>query len=231
MRKASWMSSPTVRRRRLPKCSYSSRSPAISSRGIVAASAAKSLDSSGRPILIGRRHQAADQLDQVVGHVREAAGEARVGERAHAGAQLQAEARVELVAADLGEVVALGVEEQRAHERARVVHRRRLARALLLEDLDEGVLHDVARAGVELLLELLDLGLDVGALLGGRVVQRPGPACGSPPTIAAISSRLLRLPVCGSPSVASLSRVAWMNGLTRSGSFGWRKRLATSSRV
>ena len=51
------------------------------------------------------------------------------------------------------------------------------------------------------------------------------------PTIAAISSRLLRLPDCGSPSVASLSRVAWMNGLTRSGSCGWRNRLATSSRV
>ncbi len=119
-------------------------------------------------------HQAADQLHQVVGHVREAAGEAGAGERAHAGAHLQAEARVELVAADLREVVALGVEEQRAHQRARVVHRRRLSRALLLEDLDEGVLHDVARAGVQLLLELLDLGLDVGARLGGRVVHALG---------------------------------------------------------
>ena len=50
-------------------------------------------------------------------------------------------------------------------------------------------------------------------------------------TITAISSRLLALPVCGSPSVVSLSRVAWMKGFTRSGSLGWRKRLATSSRV
>jgi hypothetical protein len=41
------------------------------------------------------------------------------------------EAQVELVAADLREVVALGIEEERAQERARVVQRRRLAGALL----------------------------------------------------------------------------------------------------
>ena len=40
MRKASWISSPTVRRRRLPKCSYSSRCSATGSRGIDTASAA-----------------------------------------------------------------------------------------------------------------------------------------------------------------------------------------------
>ena len=43
MRKASWISSPTVRRRRLPKCSYSSSRSAIGSRGIEMASSAKSL--------------------------------------------------------------------------------------------------------------------------------------------------------------------------------------------
>ena len=48
-----------------------------------------------------------------------------------------AEPLVELVAADLRQVVALGVEEERAQEVARVVERRRLAGALLLEDLDE----------------------------------------------------------------------------------------------
>ena len=39
-RNASWISSPTVRRRRLPKCSYSSRWSEIGSRGYVIASAA-----------------------------------------------------------------------------------------------------------------------------------------------------------------------------------------------
>ena len=47
------------------------------------------------------------------------------------------QAHVQLVAADLREVVALGVEEQRAQQGARVLERRRLARALLLEDLDQ----------------------------------------------------------------------------------------------
>ena len=40
IRKASWISSPTVRRRRLPKCSYSSRWSATGSRGMLIASAA-----------------------------------------------------------------------------------------------------------------------------------------------------------------------------------------------
>ena len=50
-------------------------------------------------------------------------------------------------------------------------------------------------------------------------------------TSFSISFRLLRSPACGAPSVASLSRVIWMKGFTRSGSSGCRKRLATSSRV
>ena len=53
-RNASWISSPTVRRRRLPKSSYSSSSWAIGARGIEIASAAKSLDSSSTPSMCGR---------------------------------------------------------------------------------------------------------------------------------------------------------------------------------
>ena len=68
---------------------------------------------------------------------------------------------VELVAADLREVVALGIEEERAQQVARVVERRRLAGALLLEDLDQRLL--LARRGV-----LLERVLDVDA---GRLVE------------------------------------------------------------
>src|SRR6476646_2881983 len=62
--------------------------------------------------------------------------------RQHAGAlgDAHAQALVELVAADLGQVVALRIEEQRLQEVAGVVERRRLAGALLLEDLDQGLL-------------------------------------------------------------------------------------------
>src|SRR5439155_22132147 len=63
-----------------------------------------------------------------------------------------AEPLVQLVAADLGQVVALRVEEERLEQVARVVERGRLARALLLEDLDQGLL--LSRGGV--LLERVD---------------------------------------------------------------------------
>src|SRR5207247_6481427 len=59
---------------------------------------------------------------------------------------LDAEPLVQLVAADLRQVVALGVEEERTQQVPRVVERRRLAGALLLEDLDQGLL--LARGGV-----------------------------------------------------------------------------------
>ena len=55
----------------------------------------------------------------------------------------------------------------------------------------------------------------VGALLGALLVEPLGASLWISSTILARSSRLLRSPVCGLPSVASLSRVAWMKGLTR----------------
>ena len=53
---------------------------------------------------------------------------------------VEVQARVQLVAADPRQVIALGVEEELLEQVARGVHRRRLARALLLEELDEGAL-------------------------------------------------------------------------------------------
>ena len=84
------------------------------------------------------------------------------------------EAGVELVAPHAREVVALGVEEELVQQRARVVDRRRLAGALLLEELDERALLGLRRLGVG-----LDRVADVEAvleeaedLLVGRVAHR-----------------------------------------------------------
>src|SRR5438128_1768153 len=63
-----------------------------------------------------------------------------LGEDARVEVGVLAQAAVELVAADPREVVALGVEEELVQQRLRVVHARRLARALLLEQLDERAL-------------------------------------------------------------------------------------------
>ena len=70
--------------------------------------------------------QLLDQLDDVV-----------VGQHAVVEIHLQPESRVELVAADARQVVALGVEEQRVQQRLGGFDRRRLAGALLLEQLDQ----------------------------------------------------------------------------------------------
>ena len=86
------------------------------------------------------RDQLLDQRDDVV-----------VGQDAVVQVHVEVEARVELVAADPGEVVALGVEEQLLEQRLGGVDRRRLAGALLLEQLDERAL---------LGLRLLGVGLD-----------------------------------------------------------------------
>ena len=64
-----------------------------------------------------------------------------------------AEPLVQLVAADLGQVVALRVEEERADEVARVVERRRLAGTLLLEHLDDRLLLAGRRVLVERVLD------------------------------------------------------------------------------
>ncbi len=60
------------------------------------------------------------------------------------------ESRVELVAPDAREVVALGIEEELMQQRTRVVDARRLAGALLLEELDERALLGLRRLGVGL---------------------------------------------------------------------------------
>src|SRR3954447_22394791 len=70
-------------------------------------------------------------------------------EDAHVVRHIHAEPLVELVAADLRQVVALRVEEERLEQVARVVERRRLTGTLLLEDLDQGLV----LAGGRILLE------------------------------------------------------------------------------
>src|SRR3954471_5377760 len=82
-------------------------------------------------------HQLADEGEDVV-----------VGEGADVEVDVQAETAVELVAADAREVVALGVEEQLVQQRAGVVHRRRLAGTLLLEQLDQRALLRARDLGV-----------------------------------------------------------------------------------
>ena len=57
-------------------------------------------------------------------------------------------AGVQLVAADRGEVVALRIEEELLEQRRRGVDRRRLARALLLEQLDQRAFLGLGRVGV-----------------------------------------------------------------------------------
>src|SRR5204863_9193754 len=79
-----------------------------------------------------------------------------------------AEPLVELVAADLRQVVALRVEEERLQQVAGVVERGRLPRSLLLEDLDQGLL--LARGGV--LLERVDDEDRVVDELADRLVRR-----------------------------------------------------------
>src|SRR5262249_56341232 len=81
---------------------------------------------------------------------------------------IDAEALVQLVAADLRQVVALRVEEQRLQQVAGVVQGGRLARALLLEDLDQGLL----LAGGGILLERVDDEDRVVEQLENRLVRR-----------------------------------------------------------
>ena len=89
------------------------------------------------PSSFGRRDELLDQGDDVV-----------VGQDARVEVDVEVEARVELVAADPGQVVALGVEEELVEQGLGGVDRRRLARALLLEQLDQRALLGPGGLGV-----------------------------------------------------------------------------------
>ncbi len=93
----------------------------------------------GQAEALGQRDELAHELQDVV-----------VGQRARVDVHVQAETRVELVAAHAREVVALGVEEQLVEQRLGVVHARRLAGALLLEELDQRALFGARGLGVGL---------------------------------------------------------------------------------
>ena len=93
----------------------------------------------GQAEALGQRDELAHERDDVV-----------VRQRAGVDVDVQAQTRVELVAADAREVVALGVEEQLVEQRLGVVDARRLARTLLLEQLDQRALFGARDLGVGL---------------------------------------------------------------------------------
>jgi hypothetical protein len=108
-------------------------------------------------------------------------------QHAHVVGDVHAEPLVQLVPADLRQVVALRVEEQRLEQVPRVVERRRLTGALLLEDLDQrfvlarrGVLlervRDVDRIAEQLHDRLVRAGVELpagrGVLVRKRAQQR-----------------------------------------------------------
>ena len=97
-----------------------------------------------------------------------------MGERARVDVDVHAQARVELVAPDAREVVALGVEEQLVEQRLGVVHARRLARALLLEQLDQRALFGARGLGVGLdrVADVERVVEQLEDLLVGRVAHR-----------------------------------------------------------
>ena len=86
---------------------------------------------------LGDRDELLDQGDDVV-----------VGEDPGVEVDVQVQARVQLVAADPGQVIALGVEEELVQQGLGGVDRGRLARALLLEQLDQRALLVAGRVGV-----------------------------------------------------------------------------------
>src|SRR2546429_9942623 len=87
--------------------------------------------------LFRSRDQLAHELQDVV-----------VRERAGVDVDVEAQARVELVATDAGQVVALGVEEQLVEQCPGVVDAGRLTGTLLLEELDQRSLFGSRRLGV-----------------------------------------------------------------------------------
>ena len=109
----------------------------------------------------------ADDADEVV-----------VGERALRHGEVEAELAVQLVAADLREVVAAEVEEQRLHEVAGVVDGRRVTRTQTLVDLDQTLVRVRGGVAVQRRLDVLvlDVQIDRGEerldLFVGRVSDR-----------------------------------------------------------
>ncbi len=93
----------------------------------------------GHAEALGQRDQLLDEREDVV-----------VGEGARVDVDVEPETRVELVATDAREVVALGVEEQLVEQRLGVLDARRLAGTLLLEQLDQRALFGARDLGVGL---------------------------------------------------------------------------------
>src|SRR2546429_9934 len=95
---------------------------------------AREHDRVGREVLrLGIDAELVRQLDQLADE-RE---DVRSRQNADVVGHVDLEPLVQLVAADLGQVVALRVEEERLEQGSRVVERRRLTGPLLLEDLDQ----------------------------------------------------------------------------------------------
>ena len=109
------------------------------------------------------RDELLDQGDDVV-----------VGQDPRVEVDVEAQARVELVAADAREVVALGVEEQLVEEAAGGLDARRLAGALLLEQLDQRALFALRGVGVRLdrVEDVERVVEELEDLLVGRVAHR-----------------------------------------------------------
>ena len=118
----------------------------------------------GHPQQPRQRHQLADQRDDVV-----------VGQDAGVEIDVEPEPRVELVAANPRQVVALGIEEQLVEQRAGGVDRRRLAGALLLEQLDQRALLGARhlRVGVDRVADVEARVEQVEDLLVRGVAHRP----------------------------------------------------------
>ncbi len=97
-----------------------------------------------------------------------------MGERARVDVHVQAQPRVELVASYAREVVALGVEEQLVEQRLGVVHARRLAGTLLLEQLDQGALFGAGglRVGLDRVADVQRVLEQPQDLLVARVAHR-----------------------------------------------------------
>ena len=97
-----------------------------------------------------------------------------MGERARVDVDVEPEPRVELVATDARQVVALGVEEQLVEQRLGVLDARRLAGTLLLEQLDQGALFGARLLGVgfDRVADVVRVLKEPQDLLIGRVAHR-----------------------------------------------------------